>query len=269
MRTGQGPGLPGLTALTLSTYEARASHIHEASLLFPFLRDLSSYPLSIATMSHSPSKATPHSEYEVIFDKALKTYEKKTGKVLNSDPLLPTLEACTSSDETLSELRRQIPGFDQSENSDNRLTNWVDPAVNVLYTFGQTIGGAVGLKSNHGAVIITGISSLLTVVMAVRTVQPAIVDLFESINRFFIRLKIYVKLPPMEEMTEIIVDVMVQVLHILALLTKEIKRGKIKRFLKKLIGRSDIEDALRRFEKLTQEESRMVTVQNLKTAHGV
>jgi hypothetical protein len=31
----------------------------------------------------------------------------------------------------------------------------------------------------------------------------------------------------MEEMTEIIVDVMVHVLHILALLTKEIKQGKI------------------------------------------
>ena len=63
--------------------------------------------------------------------------------------------------------------------------------------------------------------------MAVRAVQPAIGDLFESIKRFFVRLKIYVELPPTEEMTEIIVDVMVHVLHILALLTKEIKQGKI------------------------------------------
>ena len=62
--------------------------------------------------------------------------------------------------------------------------------------------------------------------MAVRAVQFAISDLFESIKRFFTRLKIYVELPPMEEMTEIIVDVMVHVLHILALLTKEIKQGK-------------------------------------------
>ena len=62
--------------------------------------------------------------------------------------------------------------------------------------------------------------------MAVRAVQSAIADLFESIRRFFVRLRIYVELPPMEEMTEIIVDVMVHVLHILALLTKEIKQGK-------------------------------------------
>ena len=63
--------------------------------------------------------------------------------------------------------------------------------------------------------------------MAVRAVQSEITDLFESIKGFFIRLEIYVKLPPMEELTEIIVDVMVHVLHTLALLTKEIKQGKI------------------------------------------
>jgi hypothetical protein len=60
--------------------------------------------------------------------------------------------------------------------------------------------------------------------MAVRAVQPAIADLFENIKRFFIRLKIYVNLPPTEDMTEIIVDIMV---HVLAPLTKETKQGKI------------------------------------------
>jgi hypothetical protein len=96
-------------------------------------------------MSHSPPEAAPRSKYEEIFDEALEAYKKKTGKDLKSDPMLSTLDACKSPNETLSELRRQIPGFDQSENSDNRLTNWVDPVVNVLYIFAQTIGGAVGL----------------------------------------------------------------------------------------------------------------------------
>jgi hypothetical protein len=38
---------------------------------------------------------------------------------------------------------------------------------------------------------------------------------------FFIRLGIFFEVPPTEEMTKIIVDVMVHVLHILALLTNE------------------------------------------------
>jgi hypothetical protein len=95
-------------------------------------------------MSHSPSEAA---KYEAIFDGALKSYKKKTGKDLKSDPLLRTLEACNSPNETLSELQRQIPGFDQSEDSDDRLTNWVNPVVNVLYTFSPTIGAGIGLVS--------------------------------------------------------------------------------------------------------------------------
>ena len=134
----------------LSTYEL-GSRIHEAFRIPPSPphETFPGIPLSIAAMSHSPPEAAqrPESKYEVIFDEALKSYEKITGKDLTSDPLLRTLEACKSPNETLSELRRQIPGFDESENSDNALTNWVDPVVNVLYIFAQTIGGAVSLVS--------------------------------------------------------------------------------------------------------------------------
>ena len=121
--------------------------------------------------------------------------------------------------------------------------------------------------------------------MAVRTVQSTIADLFERIKRFFTRLGIYVGLRPTQEMTKTIVDVMVHVLYVLALLTEEIKQGKIsklallishlfrlifpsERFLKKLIGRSDIEDALQRFENLEEAENRMVNLQSLMTTSG-
>ena len=39
--------------------------------------------------------------------------------------------------------------------------------------------------------------------------------------------------------------------------------------MKKLIGRTDIEDALKRLDKLTQEEARMAVAQNLKATHAV
>jgi hypothetical protein len=41
------------------------------------------------------------------------------------------------------------------------------------------------------------------------------------------------------------------------------------KYLKKLIGRTDIEDALKRLDKLTQEEARMATAQVLKATHNV
>jgi hypothetical protein len=41
------------------------------------------------------------------------------------------------------------------------------------------------------------------------------------------------------------------------------------KFLKKVIGRKDIEDALQRLEKVTVEEARMATAEALKAVHGV
>ena len=41
------------------------------------------------------------------------------------------------------------------------------------------------------------------------------------------------------------------------------------KYMKKLIGRTDIEDGLARLDKVTQEEVQMVFAQNLKATHTV
>jgi hypothetical protein len=41
------------------------------------------------------------------------------------------------------------------------------------------------------------------------------------------------------------------------------------KFGKRLIGKTDIEDALKRLDKLTQEEARMAAAENLKATHAV
>jgi hypothetical protein len=100
----------------------------------------------MATVSqNTPEAAASSSNYEVIFDNALKVYKKKTGKDLASDPLLRRLETCNSPDSVLALLKDQIPGFDQPASSDEKLTKWVNPVVNVVYNFASTISGAVSL----------------------------------------------------------------------------------------------------------------------------
>ena len=47
----------------------------------------------------------------------------------------------------------------------------------------------------------------------------------------FRRLEIYIDLPPTKEMTGIIMNVMVEVLLVLALVTKEVKQGKLSEFI--------------------------------------
>jgi hypothetical protein len=53
-----------------------------------------------------------------------------------------------------------------------------------------------------------------------------LVDLFERIEQFFKRLECYTEIRPTEAMTDIIVKIMVEVLCILAVATKEIKQSR-------------------------------------------
>jgi hypothetical protein len=97
-------------------------------------------------MSQIPTASTSGSNYQSIFDSALEAYKKKTKNDLRSHPLLSKLETCDSPDAVLSVLREQICGSSQSScNTDDRLTKWLDPTVNVLYTFSTTIGGGLSL----------------------------------------------------------------------------------------------------------------------------
>ena len=92
-----------------------------------------------------PSTSTSHSNFVSIFDAALETHKRKTKRDLASHPLLPSFQSCESSDAVLTVLREQILAFSQSQNGDDRLTKWVAPTVNVLYSFSATLGGGVGL----------------------------------------------------------------------------------------------------------------------------
>jgi hypothetical protein len=56
-----------------------------------------------------------------------------------------------------------------------------------------------------------------------------LIGLFERLGNFLHRLEIYIKIPPTMMMTDIIVRIMVQVLSVLSLTTKQIKQGRISR----------------------------------------
>ena len=56
--------------------------------------------------------------------------------------------------------------------------------------------------------------------------QDALIEIFERIENFFKRLETYTKVRPSEAMTDIIVKIMVEVLNVFAIATKEIQQGR-------------------------------------------
>ena len=54
-----------------------------------------------------------------------------------------------------------------------------------------------------------------------------LVDLFSRIEKFFKRLELYTEVTPTSAMTDIIIEIMVEVLTILGIATKEIRQGRL------------------------------------------
>lgn len=59
-----------------------------------------------------------------------------------------------------------------------------------------------------------------------RSSYEALVDIFECIENFLRRLKIYTEVPPTPAMTDILGKIMVELLSVLALATKQINQGR-------------------------------------------
>ena len=94
---------------------------------------------------------------------------------------------------------------------------------------------------------------------------------------------------PTLAMTDIITQILVEVLKIFGIATKELKRGsasgfsdwlfvcvtnphskrRAEKFLRKLAGMAGLEDALKKLDRLTQEEARMASAEVLRLAHSI
>jgi hypothetical protein len=85
------------------------------------------------------------SNFQAVFNNALKTYEKQTKKDLLSHPLAAQLQACNSPSAILDLLHQQVQDLNQSRNTHQRLTKWLDPTVNVLYAFSEKLGEGISL----------------------------------------------------------------------------------------------------------------------------
>ena len=214
-------------------------------------------------MSTSPSASTSQSNFVPIFNAALESYNRNTKKDLASHSLLPRLQSCDSPKAILAVLREQIPGLNYSKDGDDGLTKWVTPTVNVLYAFSATVGQGVGLVNIRMFLVETfgsnisfsgvpfGECSLCwhrrstfgrcplwlfcadsfdmhgsQAVKDASCSRDKLIELFNRIEHFFQRLEIYTGVTPTTAMTDMVIEIMVEVLAILAIATKEVKRGR-------------------------------------------
>ncbi|KAI0274202.1 hypothetical protein BGY98DRAFT_1099122 [Russula aff. rugulosa BPL654] len=133
--------------------------------------------------------------------------------------------------------------------------------------------------------IFTGIGILLGAVKDVIASYEALVKLLERIQFFLQRLNHYTSVPLTPGMTELLAKIMAQILSILALSTKTMKERRIswsfnrytfswlivaqETFMKRLMGKTDVEDAFERLDTLTKEENLMTAARTFEATHHV
>jgi hypothetical protein len=62
---------------------------------------------------------------------------------------------------------------------------------------------------------------------SVRESYDALVDIFECIENFTSRLKIYTKIQPTPALTETVIKILVELLGVMALATKQVNQGRL------------------------------------------
>ena len=60
----------------------------------------------------------------------------------------------------------------------------------------------------------------------IRASKDTVVDIFEGIEKFFRRVEVYTEAQPTSEMMDMIIQIIVEVLSILGIATKEIKQSR-------------------------------------------
>ena len=93
----------------------------------------------------------PPQIYQTVLDKALKEYAKKTSEDLTTHLLTAEINGCISTDAILTVLQGKANGFDHSQKrkSNERLTKWLTPTVNVLDVLSTTLGQGLGSVSSR------------------------------------------------------------------------------------------------------------------------
>src|SRR6266851_4230023 len=178
------------------------------------------------------SIAMSSSNFQSILDAALDNYSNQTGIDLINHPSAEQIQNCQSPDDVLQLLLERESAFKDHRDKYRNLIDSLRPVVQVVHAFSSILGEAAGLVSSAHSILLISIRLLCDIyqhqtAIGVSGSYDALGELFECVGYFLTRLHIYTeKIPSSPMMSDIMVKIMVQVIKVLALATKQIKQGR-------------------------------------------
>ncbi|KAN0113422.1 hypothetical protein V8E52_007703, partial [Russula decolorans] len=169
----------------------------------------------------------PSVQFPEIFEAALEEYKEKTKNDIKSDLLFAKLQDCNSSDAVLDVLEEKARALKRLQRGDwkHELMGSLKPIVETLFRLSNEDVVKDGIVSIFppAKAIFTGIGLLLDAAKRLRSDYDALIELFEHFERYLRRLQVFTTVPL--ALGEILVKIMVELLGVLALTTRQINKG--------------------------------------------
>ncbi|EMD34301.1 hypothetical protein CERSUDRAFT_75873 [Gelatoporia subvermispora B] len=208
-----------------------------------------------------------------LWEDALREYAERTGTDLATDPFTIQLKECDSVKSIMDILDEHTKAFSTFRKGDAKikLLRTLKPIVTAVLALGpsETLGEGISVvgTSCHWQPAKAVVGAIVVLLRATKNVSlsyDSLVELLQCVSQFLGRTTIYTRMSLTIQMREILVKMLTNVISILALATKEVKQGRLRKFVRTLLGNTDVEDALTQLTRLSTTETQMVGLESLR-----
>ncbi|KAJ7691821.1 ankyrin repeat-containing domain protein [Mycena rosella] len=205
-------------------------------------------------------------DFDALWTDALNKYSKKTGSDLLQSEYMQLFDDCDSVETVIKALEEEMKSFSKFRADDSKwatLRNKFKPVVHFLLLFNDAVAETASSHAPGGKSILVAFGVLLTATKGVSECYDALVELFEKLESFLGRLGIRLEAPsslgPVSK--TVAVKILAHLLHVFALSTKLIKKGRFAQYMKTLFGDQGMKDALMRLDELTMLETQAIVAE--------
>ncbi|KAJ7900820.1 Pfs, NACHT and ankyrin domain protein [Mycena leptocephala] len=188
-----------------------------------------------------------------LWKDATREYEDETKITIATHPLAH----CNSPDAVLDALDRDLQKFKHYRDRKEGLRKWLKPMLHLIASLSEIAGGAAGVPVPFATAGFIALGVLVQAAKNVSARYDCIMDLCELLHSFLERLRVYTSTQLPTSMRGVGIRMLVHLLSVFALVTKEIEHTRIGSYLRTLMGRKDVQEALKKLNDLIGAEQSM------------
>ncbi|KAL3480754.1 NACHT and TPR domain protein [Aspergillus californicus] len=198
-----------------------------------------------------------------IYQRAVDRYQEITHEILD----VHFLQSIQTVDALINEIDKQNTTFKEFREKRKDICDAISLALVPVQRF-MDLAGQGAYAFPPSCVVFGAVSCLIGAAQGVSTSYESIQDLMGSLKEFTVRLKTYSQEEISEDLSERLSEVLVALIEIFALSTKEVRRGRLRKFGRNLLlgSNDEIQAAVDKLDRLTRIEAGLVQAETLTIA---